>query len=135
MMRLVLAIIAGVVVGSIVNMGLVLLGGQVVPPPDGVDPANVDSIKNSIASYEGKHFVFPFLAHAVGTLVGAITAYLIAVEHKMLASLTIGGVFLIGGISMANMIPQPTWFTILDLVFAYIPMGFLGGLIAKKLKA
>ena len=28
--------------------------------------------------FEPKHLVFPFLAHAVGTLVGALVAYLVA---------------------------------------------------------
>ena len=35
--RLILAVIAGLVVGSLVNMALVMLSGHVIPPPAGVD--------------------------------------------------------------------------------------------------
>jgi hypothetical protein len=44
------------------------------------------------------------------------------------------GVFnLIGGIAAVMMIPAPMWFNILDLVAAYISMGYLGGkLLASK---
>ena len=30
----------------------------------------------------------------------------------------------------ASMIPGPTWFAALDLLVAYIPMGWLGGTLA-----
>ena len=40
MFRLILAVIAGLVVGSLVNMALVMLSGHVIPPPAGVDTAD-----------------------------------------------------------------------------------------------
>ncbi len=41
--------------------------------------------------------------------------------------------FLAGGIANVLMLPSPTWFIILDLVVAYIPMGYLGAkLVIKK---
>ena len=70
----VLAVIVGCVVGSIANMILVTVGPYVIPPPDGVDVTNVESIKSSMHLFEFKHFIFPFLAHALGTLVGAYLA-------------------------------------------------------------
>jgi len=36
-----------------------------------------------------------------------------------------------GGIKMASLLPAPLWFDILDLGFAYIPMGYLGYKLAK----
>jgi ABC-type Mn2+/Zn2+ transport system permease subunit len=80
-----------------------------------------------------KYFIFPFLAHALGTLVGAIIAGWIATTNKMKFSISIGILFLLGGIYMSFMIKGPIWFTSIDLVFAYIPMALLGGKIAKKL--
>ena len=73
------------------------------------------------------NFVFPFLAHALGTLVGAIVAGLIAASQKMLFAIVIGMVFLIGGIMIAIDLPAPAWFVVVDLVLAYIPMGIIGG--------
>jgi len=47
-------------------------------------------------------------------------------------ALAIGVLFLAGGISMVFMLPSPTWFTLLDLIGAYIPMAYLGGKLAIK---
>jgi len=48
-------------------------------------------------------------------------------------ALGIGAMFLIGGIMMIVMIPEtPLWFSILDLVGAYIPMGWLGWKLATN---
>jgi hypothetical protein len=34
--------------------------------------------------------------------------------------------FLIGGIMNVIMLPAPTWFSAVDLLLAYIPMGLIG---------
>ncbi len=126
-LRNILAVIAGLIVGSIVNMGLITISGSVIPPPPGVDSSDMESLKSSMHLFEARHFIFPFLAHALGTLAGAWLASLIAVSHKMKFALGIGAFFLLGGIMMAFMLPSPAWFLVLDLVVAYIPMGWLGG--------
>jgi len=35
--------------------------------------------------------------------------------------------FLAGGIASVAMLPSPLWFSVTDLVLAYIPMGYLAG--------
>ena len=77
MLRNILAVIAGLVLGSIVNGGLVALGPMFVPPPVGADTTSVEGLTASIHLFEAKHFVIPFLAHALGTLAGAVVAALI----------------------------------------------------------
>ena len=47
----------------------------------------------------------PFLAHALGTLVGAAIAGLIAANYKMIFSLGIGVLFLLVGIIINFMLP------------------------------
>ena len=42
----------------------------------------------------------------------------------------VGVVFLAGGIAATFMIPAPTWFMVLDVVVAYLPMAYLGAMIA-----
>ncbi len=76
--RNVLAIIVGLIAGSAVNMGLVMAGAQIIPLPAGVDVTDVESIKTHLHLFEFRHFVVPFLAHAMGTLVGAYVAVIIA---------------------------------------------------------
>lgn len=97
--RIVLAIIAGLIAGSVVNMGLVMGGAEIIPPPAGVDVTNVESLKSSIHLFEFKHFIVPFLAHALGTLVGAFVVSKIAASYKIALTLVIGVCFLLGGIT------------------------------------
>lgn len=130
--RNILAVIAGVIIGSMVNMGLIMISGKVIPPPAGADVTDMESLKSSMHLFEAKHFIFPFLAHALGTLVGAFVAALIAVSHKMKFALGIGAFFLLGGIMNVFMLPSPLWFTILDLVGAYLPMGWFGAKLSEK---
>lgn len=126
-LRTILAIVAGVVIGSAVNMGLVMLGPLLIPPPNGVDMTTMEGLTAAMPFMQPKHFIFPFLAHALGTLVGAFVAAKIAVSRQKLLAMTIGFFFLIGGAMNIQMLPgSPMWFTIIDLVAAYIPMGWLG---------
>ena len=76
--------------------------------------------------FEPRHFIMPFLAHALGTLAGALAAYLIAATYKAQMAYVIGAIFLCGGVAASYMIPAPTWFIALDLVAAYLPMAWLG---------
>lgn len=128
----ILAVVAGLVIGSIVNMGLITISGSIIPLPEGVDNTTTEGLKESMHLFQPKHFIFPFLAHALGTLVGAFIAAKIAVTRKMTFAMVIGGFFLIGGITSVMMLPSPTWFSILDIVGAYIPMAWIGGNLAIK---
>ena len=126
MLRNVLAVIAGIVIGAIVNTALIMVSPALIPPPAGVDVSNAESLSKAMHLFEPRHFVMPFLAHAIGTLVGAFTAYMIAATYKVRIAFAIGVVFLCGGIAASFMIPAPAWFIALDLLAAYIPMAWLG---------
>ncbi len=125
--RNVLSVIAGIVFGSAVNMGIIMISGSIIPPPDGADVTTVEGLSASMHLFQPKHFIMPFIAHALGTFAGAFIAGLIAINHKMKFALGIGAFFLLGGIANVFMLPSPTWFTILDLVGAYIPMAYIAG--------
>ncbi len=135
MLKNFLAILAGIIVGSIVNMSIVMLGFSLVPPPEGVNIMDPNGMSNSIHLFEFKHFIFPFLAHALGTLVGAFTAVKIGASHHMRLAFVIGFFFLFGGIQAILTIGGPLWFKVVDLVFAYTPMAWLGGNYALKNKS
>ncbi len=132
-LRNIVAVIAGVIFGSAVNMGIITISGSIIPPPDGADVTTMEGLKAAMHLFQPKHFIMPFLAHALGTFAGALLAGKIAFNHKMKFALGIGIFFLIGGIANTFMLPSPTWFTILDLAGAYIPMAFIAGrLVVKK---
>lgn len=124
-MRAVIAVILGLVLGSIINMAIVTLGATLVPPPPGVDTTDAASLAASAHLLQPRHFLAPFLAHALGTFVGALIAYLVATGRKRIPAYVVGGLFLLGGIAACFMIPAPVWFIVLDLVLAYLPMAWL----------
>ena len=118
-----LAVLAGICVGGIVNFGIILISSSIVAPPEGVDVSSVESIKANIHLYKPIHFLFPFLAHAIGTLAGALLT--IKLSKNIKSAYVIALIFLYGGISMVTQVPGPLWFSVLDLGLAYIPMAWL----------
>ncbi len=129
----IIAVVIGVFAGGILNMGLIMISGSIIAPPEGAITTTMEGLKESLHLFEPKHFIMPFLAHALGTLFGAFVTAIIVNDHKIKFALVIGVWFLIGGIMNILMLPSPTWFTILDLTLAYIPMAYLGGSIALKI--
>lgn len=121
------AVILGLVVGNALNMALVIASPHVIPPPAGVDVMDSKSLSASIHLFEPKHFVFPFLAHALGTLAGALTAFLVAASYRSVFAYAMGAIFLAAGTAaFIFMIPAPAWFIVVDLAAAYLPMAFIG---------
>ena len=120
------AVLAGIIVGSIVNMAIVMLSIFVFPLPEGTDLFDPVAMEQVIASFGPGQFLFAFAAHALGTLVGAVVAARIATTRKMWFAIGIGLYFLYGGVTMIAMYGGPMWFKVLDLVGGYIPMGWLG---------
>ena len=128
----ILALILGIIIGGFINKSLIDISDSVIAIPEGFDNTTIEGIKSSIHLLEPKHFIFPFLAHGVGTLIGALVAGLIAATHKLKFALAIGALFLTGGIMMVVMAGGPMWFIIVDLTLAYIPMAYLGFIISNR---
>jgi hypothetical protein len=132
--RNILAVVAGFFIGSVINMAIITVGSMVIPPPEGVDMSDMEKFAENLKLLKPANFIAPWLAHALGTLVGAFIAARVAASHKMTFALGIGVFFLLGGIVMASMFGGPVWFIVLDLIGAYLPMGFLGGTLAGARK-
>ncbi len=130
MFKLILGVLLGLVAGSVINMVLITVSGHIIALPPGVDMTTAEGISAALPQLESRHFIFPFLAHAVGTLLGAFIAAKIAVQHRLLSALLVGSCFFIGGIVASNMIPAPIWFIVVDLIGAYFPFALLGYFLA-----
>jgi hypothetical protein len=129
-LRNILAVVAGLVLGSIANMLLISVGPMLIPPPEGGDVTSYEGLQRTIHLFEPEHFIFPFLAHALGTLVGAAVAARFAANRHLIMAIIIGVLFLIGGIINITTLAGPIWFNALDVVAAYLPMAWLGWRIA-----
>jgi hypothetical protein len=120
------ALLMGLLVGAMVNGWIIQISGSIIAPPEGADLTTEEGLREAMSRFEFRHFVMPFLAHALGTLVGAVIASYIAVSYRILWSLIIGALFFIGGAMMVAMLPSPIWFNVVDLLIAYFPMAWLG---------
>jgi hypothetical protein len=132
--RNILAVIIGWVVGGMVNMSFIMMSGRVIPPPAGADVTTTEGLKASMHLFEPKHFLFPFLAHALGTLAGATVASAIAASHQFKLAMLIGVLFMAGGIASVMMLPSPMWFSVVDIVGAYLPMAWIGWKLGARKK-
>lgn len=133
--RNILALIAGVVVGSILNLLLVNMGPSIVPLPEGADVSTTEGLRESMKLFSPMNFIFPFLGHAIGALIGAFIAAKFSASHHVKFAMGTGVFFLMGGIAAVIMLGGPLWFKIVDLLLAYIPMAFLGAMLAGKIQS
>lgn len=131
-LRNIAAVITGLFLGSLANMAIVSLGPVLIPSPVGADMTTVEGLQQAMPLLQPRHFVAPFVAHALGTLVGALAAYWIAGSRKKLFAWVIGVLFLCGGIAASAMIPAPAWFKAVDLLLAYLPMAWLATVIGAR---
>lgn len=131
-LRNIVGVIVGLLAGHITNFQLIKLGHTVFPI-EGIDPNNMEDLIRVMPTLDFKYFIFPFLAHALGALLGAVLTAVIAANHKMKFAIGVGIVFFAGGILASTIIPAPTLFVIVDLAFAYLPMAWLGGRLAVRM--
>ena len=117
-------VILGIIIGMFVNIGLIVLGGIIFPPYENFEPMNA-------INWDLKYFIFPFLAHALGTFSGAFIVSKLSKKTNIIIPLIVGCYFLLGGIYMATILPAPIWFILLDITGGYIPMALLGWKLAK----
>lgn len=131
-LRNLVAVVLGLLLGSAVNMALVYLGNEVVSPPPGADLTTAEGLREALPMLKPVHFLFPFMAHALGTLSGAWLAARISKVRRAGMAMLIGLFFFAGGVAAAFMIPAPTWFIATDLALAYFPMAWIGARLSRK---
>ncbi len=118
--------VACVFAGGIANGLIINYSDAIIPPPVGSNLTTEEGLKAAMAVMEPKHFIMPFLAHALGTLVGAFFVTLFIKERKLFRALLVGFLFFLAGTYMVFILPSPLWFDAVDLGLAYIPMAWLG---------
>lgn len=132
LLRNILAVLAGLITGSVVNMLLISVSSLIIPPPEGIDTSTMEGLKAALPLFGPEHFLMPFLAHALGTLTGAFITAWIAIRIRLILAMVIGCFFLAGGIMNVVLLDSPLWFTLADLLLAYLPMAWLGYYLNSK---
>ena len=118
-MKNILSIILGIIVGMVCNIGLIILGGFIFIVPPSMNPIDA-------THWPLFYFIFPFLAHSIGTLVGAFVASKFSKNNSIIIPMFVGLYFLSGGMYMVSIFPAPLWFILCDLTLCYIPMALVG---------
>lgn len=128
-------IVLSIFIGAQVNGAFLTLGTNLIPPPEGCNLNTMDGLKAAVPFLEAKHYLFPFFAHAIGTLISAVLITRFLKTQQFVFAMMAGVLFLIAGISMIIILPgTPIWFILVDLIGAYIPMAYLGYKLAFKSK-
>jgi len=128
----VLVFVACVFAGGMANGLIISYSDAIIPAPVGSNLKAEEGLKAAMAVMEPKHFIMPFLAHAIGTLVGAFFVTLFIKDRKLFRALLVGFLFFLGGAWMVFELPSPLWFDAVDLGLAYIPMAWLGYKLALR---
>jgi hypothetical protein len=131
-LRYIIVVILAILAGGLLNGMIIELSPKLIPPPEGADLTTEEGLKAAMKLMEPKHFLMPFLAHALGTLLAAWLIAKFAASGQTILPYIAGFLFLIGGIMMVMILPSPLWFTLTDLLLAYLPMAWLGIKLAKK---
>src|SRR5262245_1013866 len=131
MIRCIVAVICGLIVGSVFNMAVILLSWAIYRPPEGADMSNPETLKAYIESLPLPGFLLVLVAHAGGALVGGFVAARIAGRSAMVLGAIVGSFFLLGGVINLMSIPRPVWFAIVDVVL-YLPCGILGARLVRS---
>lgn len=127
-MRNVLATIVGFIVASLtVYIFESLIGHNLFPLPENIDPMNMDSIKENMHLIPTGSKIFVVIAHFMGIVVGMLVAGIIS-KTSMVPAYIVGALMLIATAINIIMLPKEMWFLISDTVLAII--GFI---IGKKL--
>lgn len=130
--RNILITLGSAVVGVFLNGWLISISGSIVAPPEGADLTTEEGLRAAMDLMEPKHYLMPFLAHALGTLLSAALVSRFTTERQFSRAMLLGVLFLAGGISMVRMLPSPLWFNITDLGLAYLPMAYLGYALGRR---
>ena len=132
-MKSILLSIVGLILGAVTNSLLIQLGDKLIAGPAGQDISTEAGLKAAMSHMEPKHFLFPFLAHAFGTFVGAFFVSKMKIERSLIHAMAIGFAFLAAGVMMVIMLPEtPLWFTLADLLLAYLPTAYLGHRLGQR---
>ena len=128
MIKNILAVILGLIIGNITIMGLHYLGIYFYPLPEGVDMSDMTAIAEYVKIAPLGSLLIVMLAHIGGTFIAGLSTTLLSKE--IIIAYVVGGFFTIMGIWNLYLLPHPMWFNI--EVVLYLPAAIFGFKLATK---
>lgn len=116
MLRILLAIVAGIIVGSICVWAVETLNHLVHPYPAGMKANDMEAFKDYIENlpFSGKLIVI--LGYALGAFVAGFIATKVSRNGKHTAAIICGIIFLSFTVYNMTVLPTPVWFWILGIL-------------------
>ena len=132
MLRLIAAVVAGVLVGIVVTAGVEMIGHQLFPHAGGLDLHDPAHARTAIASLPAGALWFV----VGGWFFGGLAAGWVAgsIEHSHVAAAIAGGVLMGACTSTMLSIPHPLWMWVIGVLLP-IPSALLGASLAPKRKS
>jgi len=128
-LRSVLGVVAGVLVGGVLISGVEVISSQFYPLPAGA-ASDPQALASHIRSLPAGAFAWVLSAWMIGTLAGAWIAARIAGRKHLVHGVIIGTVFLAFGIANMLMLPHPAWVWVCGIVI-FMMAGYMGGRLAS----
>ena len=125
--KAVLAVVAGLVTGSLLILVLELLSSE--RPPDGIDITDKVAMKAWIDTLPMKAFVILLLVYFLGAIAAGYVANVVARSTKYRPALIAGAGLLVSGIMNLIDIPHPMWFAVVSSLL-FLAGAWVGGRIA-----
>lgn len=123
-LRSILAFLLAIVVAYLITTTIIIFGHEIIPVPEGMNTNDFESIKSNFHLFKTKHFIFPLLAHAVGTFISAFIVSHFAVNHKFKYAVGIGFFFTLASLILTIRIGHFNWIGLLEIGH-YIPVSIL----------
>ena len=125
MIRSLLTVIVGLVVGSLAVFVLGWVGNRFVPVPEGLDPANPEALVAYLAGAPPAVFLKLLAVWAGGAFAGGFTAALLAARQRSWHAIAVGSLQTLLALAQFGMIPHPLWVEI-SAVALFVPFAWLG---------
>lgn len=129
MLRSILVVIAGLVLGMLVITAIESMIPMVYPLPP-FDPNDPAALHAALAALPTPAFVILVLGWAFGALASGVLAARLARKFEtgvpLRHALAVGVVQTVGAVANFAMLPHPTWVLVVGLV-VFVPMALLGG--------
>jgi hypothetical protein len=125
------AVLAGVVVAVLCVMAIESLGQRIYPPPPGMEPSNIESVRAAMKNIPTGALLFLLAAWLLGTVAGSAVAARIARQRPVLHAMIVGVVQLAFGVFNLVMFPHPLWFVVAGMALI-LPAAYLGATMAVR---
>ena len=103
------AVIAGLLVGMIVNMLIIQLNMLLFPLPEGVSISDQEAMRAAVAEAPTASWIGVIIAHLGQAFVGGWVAARLGASRPVLLAMIVGVLSLAGGVANAVMMATPAW--------------------------